>query len=123
MEKKYLIINTGSASKKYSFYVGSNKIYNAHFEMEDGVFIVSESGNFETEKTVITKDDYTNAIGFIVNSLINKGIINKKEDIDLVGIRIVAPGEYFLSNQLINEEYLEMAEAALQKVPLHLGPA
>lgn len=123
MEKKYLIINTGSASKKYSFYIGNKKIYNAHFEMEDGVFIVSESGDFETKKTTITKEDYTNAIGFIVNSLIVREIISQKEDIDLVGIRIVAPGEYFLSNRLINEEYLEMAEAALQKVPLHLGPA
>lgn len=35
----------------------------------------------------------------------------------------MAPGEYFLTNQIIDEKYLEMAEAALQKVPLHLGPA
>jgi len=33
MEKKYLIINTGSTSKKYSFYEGDEKIYTAHFEM------------------------------------------------------------------------------------------
>lgn len=123
MEKKYLIINTGSASKKYSFYRGDKKIYNAHFEMENNNFIVSESGDFESEKTIISQENYLNAVGFIANSLIKKGLINQLEDIYSVGIRIVAPGEYFLTNQIIDEKYLEMAEAALQKVPLHLGPA
>lgn len=123
MEKKYLIINTGSASKKYAFYIGEKKVYTAHFEMEGDSLIVTETIDSGSEKKVIEKDHYADAVGFIANSLIEKKIIEKKEDIDLVGIRIVAPGEYFLSNKLIDDEYLAMAEAALQKVPLHLGPA
>ena len=35
----------------------------------------------------------------------------------------MAPGEYFSANRLVDEEYLKIAEATLQKVPLHLGPA
>jgi acetate kinase len=123
MEKKYLIINTGSASKKYSFYIGEKKVYTAHFEMEGDSLIVTEIVEAVSEKKVIDKSNYVDAVGFIANSLIEKKIIEKKEDIDLVGIRIVAPGEYFLTNKLIDAEYLAMAEAALQKVPLHLGPA
>lgn len=123
MEKKYLIINTGSTSKKYSFYIGEKKVYNAHFEMEGDSLIVTEIVNEVSEKKVIDKSNYVDAVGFIANSLVEKKIIDKKEDIDLVGIRIVAPGEYFLTNKLIDDEYLAMAEAALQKVPLHLGPA
>lgn len=123
MEKKYLIVNTGSASKKYAFYEGSKKIYTAHFEMEGESFIVTETTEQGSEKKVIDKDGYIGAVGVILNSLIEKQIITKREDIDLFGVRIVAPGEYFLTNRLIDDEYLKMAEAALQKVPLHLGPA
>lgn len=124
MQKKYLIVNTGSASKKYSFYFGEEKIYSAHFEMEDGNFIVTETAEkMGKKKTIIDEDKYVNAVRFIVSSLIEIGLINSKEDINLAGIRIVAPGEYFLTNRLIDEEYLQLANIALEKVPLHLGPA
>jgi len=121
--KKYLIINTGSASKKYSFYIGDEKVYSAHFEMEDGAPVVTEIINGKTEKKSIEPTGYIEAVRIIVDSLIEGEIISKKEDVDLVGIRIVAPGEYFLTNRLIDETYLAMAEAAVKKVPLHLGPA
>lgn len=124
MQKKYLIINTGSSSKKYSFYFGEEKIYSAHFEKEDGDFIVTETAEkIGKKKTAIDENRYANAIKFIVSSLIEIGLIKSKEDIDSVGIRIVAPGEYFLTNRLIDDEYLKLADSALEKVPLHLGPA
>lgn len=124
MKKKYLIVNTGSASKKYSFYFDEEKVYSAHFEMEDGNFIVTETAEkIGKRKTIIDENKYANAVKFIVSSLIEISLIDSKEDIDLAGIRIVAPGEYFLTNRLIDEEYLKLANIALEKVPLHLGPA
>lgn len=123
MEKKYLIVNTGSASKKYAFYQGDNKIYTAHFEMEDNNFVVTEIINGAKRKKTILKKEYINAVGLVVASLIEDKIIRIKEDIDLSAVRIVAPGEYFLSNRLIDKEYLKMAKIALKKAPLHLGPA
>ena len=123
MEKKYLIVNTGSASKKYAFYQGNNKIYTAHFEMENNDFVVTEIINGNKRKKVITKKEYINAVGLVVASLIEDKIINSKEEIDLSGVRIVAPGEYFLTNRFIDQEYLKMAKVALKKAPLHLGPA
>jgi len=123
MEKKYLIVNTGSASKKYSFYQGDKKIYNAHFEMEDGLPVVTETIDGKKVKKSITKKDYANAVGLILASLIENNLIGNKEDMSCVGIRIVAPGEYFLTNRLIDKEYMKLAKEALKKVPLHLGPA
>jgi acetate kinase len=123
MDKKYLIVNTGSASKKFSFYIGEQKVYNAHFEMEDSLPIVTESIEDKKEKRKITKKEYDNAIRLIVESLICHNLIKDKDDINSVGIRIVAPGEYFLTNRLIDKEYLKKAKEALKKVPLHLGPA
>lgn len=123
MNKKYLIINTGSTSKKYSFYEGETKIYTAHFEEEGMGFVVTEKINDDSIKTNISAEEYRLAIGFVVNSLISNKIINQREEIDLSGIRIVAPGEYFLENRVIDKDYLEMAKKALEKVPLHLAPA
>lgn len=120
---KILIINTGSESKKYAVYEEENKIYSAHFEMEQGGFIVTESFAETKEKKVITEKIFNTAQAYLLESLIAKKIIFSREDISAIGIRIVAPGEYFLSHRLIDREYLKMAKKALEKVPLHLGSA
>ena len=125
---KILIINTGSASKKYAIYDGREKIYNGHFEIEEGGYVVTEtfkSENFGEEKTKnpVTDKEYKNALDYLLNSLISKKVVNSKEDIGAMGIRIVAPGDYFLSHRIIDKEFLKMAKATLEKVPLHLGPA
>ncbi len=56
--KKYLIINTGSTSKKYAFYNGENKVYNAHFELEKDNITLSESIGERSEKKTFKKNDY-----------------------------------------------------------------
>jgi acetate kinase len=121
--KKYLIVNTGSASKKYAFYKGEEKVYSAHFEMEGADLVVSENFGADNLKTILNTNDYPRAAAVVLESLIRNKVINVKEDVDLVGIRIVAPGEYFLTNRFIDAEYLAKAADALEKVPLHLGPA
>ncbi|MEI6528396.1 MAG: acetate/propionate family kinase [bacterium] len=121
--KKILIINTGSASKKYSVFEGGKKIYNAHFEMENGVYIVTEKIGEASEKSPISRRVFERSIERVLGGLINKKIIASKEGIDAAGIRIVAPGQYFLTHRIIDKEFLKMAKLALEKVPLHLGPA
>lgn len=123
MTKNYLIVNTGSASKKYAFYKDQTKIFSAHFEMEDEEPIVNLCYQGETTKKSLDKNGYNESVGVVIDSLIEYKIINTKEDIHLAGVRIVAPGDYFLTNRVIDEKYMAIAEAALQKVPLHLGPA
>ncbi len=123
MYKNYLIVNTGSASKKYSFYSGEKKIYNAHFEIENKDLVVSENVNGKTLKRSIPKSEYTKAVGVVLASLIENKLISSKSEVHAAAVRIVAPGDYFLENKLINKEYLKKAAEALEKVPLHLGPA
>lgn len=120
---KYLIINTGSESKKYAVFEGEEKIYSAHFEMEAGQHIVTETFGQKKIKTTITEKNFIKAQVFLLQSLINKKIITSRDEIQGIGIRIVAPGEYFLEHKIIDKEYLKMAKQALEKVPLHLGPA
>jgi len=125
---KILIINTGSASKKYSIYEEGKKIYHAHFEMETGGYVVTETfndaeGKEQKIKTPVSGRVFERAQVRLLDSLIEKKIIKNRDEVGAIGIRIVAPGEYFLENRIIDKEYLKMAKQALEKVPLHLGPA
>ncbi len=120
---KYLIINTGSASRKYALYEDGRKIYFAHFEMEDNNNIVTENFNSQSIKKVISVKEFVKAQAFVSASLVEKGIVTSSEDIEAIGIRIVAPGEYFQTHRLIDKDYLKLAKQTLKKVPLHLGPA
>ncbi len=120
---KYLIINTGSASKKYAVYEDSQRLYFAHFEMEDSGYVVTETYGENKEKTPISARVFEKAQARLLESLMAKKIINSRDDISGVGIRIVAPGEYFLEHKIIDKAYLKMAKQTLEKVPLHLGPA
>lgn len=123
MSKQYLIINTGSTSKKYAYYDNKKKIYSAHFEISKNSIILTEKFNKITSNKNIKKDKYASAIKLVIDSLIKENIIKNKNNIDGVGIRIVAPGLYFLSNKKIDKKYLKFANEAVKKVPLHLGPA
>lgn len=123
MTKNCLIVNTGSASKKYSFYVGKDQEYTAHFEKEGLSLVVTERINGEKIKKVLKDEDYPRSARLVIDSLVDNKILAKESDLGAIGIRVVAPGKYFLETQAITEEYVEKAEETLEKVPLHLGPA
>ncbi|MDD2257699.1 MAG: acetate/propionate family kinase [Patescibacteria group bacterium] len=123
MAIKNLIINLGSASKKYALYQGLDLIYQAHFEQEGEDLIVTEIVAGEKNKRRLDDDLYAESVGVVLDSLIERGIISGREEMDLVSVRIVAPGEYFLKHRLLDDEYLKMADVAVKKAPLHLAPA
>lgn len=123
MNKNCLIVNTGSASKKYSFYIGQEKKYTAHFEKEGDSLIVTEVIKGEKVKRTIDNDDYPRSARLVIDSLVNNKVIEKESDLKAIGIRVVAPGKFFLKTQAVTEEYVKKAEETLEKVPLHLTPA
>lgn len=123
MSKNCLIVNTGSASKKYSFYIGEEKKYSAHFEKEGNSLIVTETIGDNKEKKVLNDNDYPQSARFVIDSLVREQIIANENDLQVIGIRIVAPGNFFLETKKIDEDYIKRAEEALEKVPLHLAPA
>ena len=88
--KKYLIVNTGSASKKYAFYEDDQKVFTAHFEIEDNLPIVTEISEKGKEKKV--KSPYENqflkrhnltavsSVKLAIQSLTDKTLILKDEE-------------------------------------------
>ena len=123
--KKYLIVNPGSASRKYALYEGKNEVLSAHFERDgsSGGFIVA----FRARKWEITKKlnakDYEKSMSIVLDFLLEKKLIVGKEDIDAIGFRIVAPGSFFNKVRQINAQYIKKLGEMRGAAPLHIGPA
>ena len=105
MEKKYLIVNTGSSSHKYALYHGSVELANFSFEKKELDLI-----------TDLAPAD------FLLKTLIAKKLIAEAEEIAWVCFRIVAPGDYIINNNIINEEYLANLGRVKEQAPLHIAP-
>lgn len=118
--KKYLIINLGSASKKYSLYEDEREVFRAHFEMENSDFVVTESVGEAHEKTKISQEEYEHSGKRLLSVLVSKNIIKDTGEIATLGFRVVAPGEYFVKVRTIDAEYREKLKEAYEIAPLHI---
>lgn len=118
---KILIINIGSASKKYSVFDGLEEIIFFHFEKSGSGFVLSIKGSNRFEKDKVSKDDYENSLEFLSNYL-NDNLNIKIRDFQGLSFRIVASGSFFLSHREIDDEYLQELEKAKEHSSLHLEP-
>jgi len=113
---KYLIVNPGSASKKYALFDRQgNCLASFHFEKEKNNFLVNGKK--------ISSKDYFSAPVYLFGVLLEKKIIKNKEEILAAGIRLVAPGEYFAAHRKIDAQFLKKLAAQKSSAPLHIGPA
>ena len=117
---KYLIVNPGSASKKYAIYEGDKEIAFIHLETKEKGFCSNLKYSDKTETVDLSAKDYDKSLVYIFNFLKEKGIILNKEEISGIGMRIVAPGISFQKNGLIDKEYIKQLYEAKKKAPLHL---
>ncbi len=118
----YLIINTGSASKKYALYSDNREVFKAHMETEDGNLVSTIKLDTTEKKETITQENYDNSVNYIIELLLSNKLIAAIDDIKAVGLRIVAPGNYFLSDKIIDDEYLTKLQEAKNRAPLHIEP-
>jgi acetate kinase len=121
MEGKYLIINSGSASHKHALYQGEQLVYSIYFEMVGIEYVAHETAGQVKKDLPVTEKIFKRSIDFTVVRLLENKIINSKKDITAIGVRVVAPGVFFLENRPINKEYIKNLKLALEKAPLHLS--
>ena len=124
MEKKYLIVNRGSASEKYAVYTEEKCLAFLHLEkLEIGseYFYTLLIDDKEEEK-FITKKEFENSLNYSLDIFKEKGIISGKEEIAGVGIRIVAPGKHFQADKIIDSVYEKEIKKVVHDAPLHLLP-
>jgi acetate kinase len=120
MDKKYLVINSGSASHKHALYQDGKCIYFLHFEMIGESFIAHETVGETKRDLPITEKIFNKSVQYTVERLLANRIIKDKSDVSAVGIRIVAPGIYFQENRPIDRLYKKTLKQNKDKSPLHI---
>ena len=122
MEKKYLAVNNGSSSKKYALYSEKSEICRLNLEKIDGKFLFSWGGVIGVGRNEITEEDYRDGVKFILNFFLFKKFIKDTSEIATIGLRVVAPGEFFTRNTLIDSDYELKLKDVAERAPLHVGP-
>jgi len=121
---KILVINCGSSSLKYQLIDMDDEklLAKGNFERigEEQAFLTHKVNG---EKYVINKPtfNHTDALKEVLDQLLHNeyGVIKSLEEIDAIGHRIVAGGEYFDKSELVTPEVLDKIEKCIPLAPLH----
>jgi acetate kinase len=122
MEKKSLLINNGSASKKYALYQGDIEVAFAHYEHENMVTLLTTRFRGMKETIRLSRDEFETALNHFFSLLILHKLVIGKTDISSIGIRIVAPGTFFVRHTRINPDYIQALRDSVSRSPLHIVP-
>lgn len=121
MESVQLVANPGSGSRKYALYNTAGVIRSYHVEYENGAIIctIHENNDLEVIRTDLT--DLHEAIGFVSGHL-SESAPDLYKSIERIGIRVVAPGSFFLQNRQMDRSAHEALAGLEPLAPLHVGP-
>ena len=125
---KILVLNCGSSSIKYQFIDTETKTALAKGVVEriGMTGAVLSHSRYDGDKIKIVGEilDHTIAIEYVLGVMLSKnhGVIDKKEDIEAVGHRVVHGGETFSDSVLITEEVVKVLQDNIELAPLHNPP-
>lgn len=118
-EKNTLVVNPGSASRKYAFFVDGIQKANFLFEFIDGK-VAGRFNYLGVSQEIVCQDDLEGAASVLMPTLIDNGLIKSPDDIMAVGIRLVAPSAHFLKDELVTDEIIAELEKIELVAPLHI---
>lgn len=123
MSEKYLIINAGSSSLKFSLYdmPETREIVNGYIEKignQDSFYTLKFNGKKVEKKKAIMS--HTEAVATMLEELMGNHFIADVSEIKGVGHRVLHGGEYYDDSVLIDEESLANIESLVKLGPLHL---
>jgi acetate kinase len=120
MNRMILISNPGSASRKYALYNGENFVVGLHFEYEKAKVVCTLRDAETTKQIDVSFDNLAETVKYIGGILTGEGYITEKNKLSAIVVRLVAPGDYFAEDHVVDDEFMQQAEAAKAKAPLHL---
>jgi len=122
-ESLILVVNPGSASRKYALFEGGLKMATVHFEFVSNKIVGTVDYNNQKQSVEYDDADLSNVASYILPLLNQYEIINETDNLSAIGIRVVAPSDSFAQDRLINDEVIAELEALQQKAPLHISTA
>lgn len=119
---KIISINAGSSSLKFTLFELPERkvIASGLFEkigMDDSFYTIKLNGEKTTkEKAMPTHKE---AVAYLLEDLVEMGIVSSLDEIEGVGHRLVHGGEEFTQPTLLNEEVIEKISKYNEFAPLH----
>jgi len=120
MESLVLVVNSGSASRKYALFSGSEKKASIHFEFVDGK--IEANVQYEDKKYLVNYEDsdLISVSRYVLPLLREHKIIGEQDKIDAIGIRVVAPSKQFMQDELFTKDVESGLISVEQRAPLHI---
>ncbi len=120
MDSLILVVNLGSASRKYALFAGESIKASINFEFEDGKVLAVVDYEGEKQKVHYDDTELSNVAKYVLPLLHQFKVLSESEVIDAVGIRVVAPSKMFTKDQLLTPDTERALEVLEQKAPLHI---
>lgn len=125
-KEKYLVVNAGSSSLKFSLYEmpEQNELVNVYVEKigSPDCFWTLKMNGEKTKKSAPLKD-HSEAIETMMQELVDNKLIENINEIKGVGHRVLHGGEFYGESVKIDDEVLANVESIIDLGPLHLPPA
>jgi len=122
MNEKYLVINGGSSSLKFSLYSMPDKkeIVNGYIEKigKDDGFWTLKTENGKVQKSGYVKDHLA-AVNIMLEELLNNNFISSIEEIQGIGHRVLHGGEFYSDSVIIDDEVIKNINDLTPLGPLH----
>lgn len=121
VEELTLVSNPGSASRKYALYEGEECRAQLHFEYLEGKVIYTLTNGAEHRENHTDILDVVLAARKVVDIFKEHGFLKNNERIARVGLRVVAPGSYFLHDHIVDDKLVEELQKIEHLAPLHIS--
>jgi acetate kinase len=117
-----LVANPGSSSRKYALYESDKLALRAelHIESSDGQIVATLRTNSGSRQVETTLSEVHDAPREVRGILVRENILNENEAITAIGLRVVAPGSYFMEDRVISDEVIAKLEETKSLAPIHI---
>ncbi|MDR0398047.1 MAG: hypothetical protein LBH36_02590 [Candidatus Nomurabacteria bacterium] len=119
-DRLLMIVNPGSASRKTALYRGEELQASLHFEFVNGK-VICTLRDAEDNKTPVPVEigKIDEALSHAHGIFAKHGYLHEDEDFDGIVIRVVAPGDYFAKDHVVDDEFMSQLGKAKMNAPLH----
>ncbi|MCD7839849.1 MAG: acetate kinase [Erysipelotrichaceae bacterium] len=119
---KVMAVNAGSSSLKFQLLnMPAEEVITSgvieRIGLDEGIFTIKYNGEKKTTKCPIA--DHTIAVDMLLKALVDEKIVEKLDEIEAVGHRIVHGGEYFSDSVVADDDVVSKVEELSDLAPLH----
>ncbi len=118
-----LVVNPGSSSRKYSLFSNDEKLVSINFEFEDGQVVAKITKSDEKYQINLDDPDFSLVASYVLSIATDYKVIDDSDKIKAIGVRLVAPSQRFMKDELVTDDTVTALEEVQKKAPLHIGTA